>query len=56
VEELEQTLHRIITMGAKERDSARARSKELSMLADWSYMYDNYLKAYNKANMALGSQ
>jgi glycogen(starch) synthase len=47
--ELESLLHEICEMTPEERLKHRMRAKELSGLADWSHLFDNYNKAYDLA-------
>ncbi|MFH0956243.1 MAG: glycogen/starch synthase [Candidatus Aenigmatarchaeota archaeon] len=47
--ELEELMHDICAMTPEERLSHRMRAKELSGLADWSQLFDNYMKAYEMA-------
>lgn len=47
--ELAELLLRICRMSAEERAASCRRAKELSMLADWGKLYENYEKAYSMA-------
>lgn len=47
--ELEKLLYRIYCMSSEERAKSVGRAKELSMLADWSHLFENYIKAYGMA-------
>ncbi len=46
-EELEKILYSIYKMKPEESLRARKRSKELSALADWSLLFENYVRAYD---------
>jgi len=49
VRELEEILLRIYGMSPEERLKDCRRAKELSMLADWSRLFENYVRAYEMA-------
>ncbi len=49
VDYLENLLYRIYSMSKSERGQSKIRAKQLSMLADWSNLIKNYLKAYEMA-------
>jgi SOS response regulatory protein OraA/RecX len=51
VEELAGLLLKIYRMSKKERQDAKIEAKQLSFLADWGFLIENYKKAYQ---MALG--
>ncbi|MBN2330399.1 MAG: glycogen/starch synthase [Candidatus Aenigmarchaeota archaeon] len=49
VSQLGDVLFSICGMSENDRLAGAARAKELSAAADWSFMYENYLLAYDKA-------